>query len=69
MREDLPKDGFQCIRCVQKTVYFRANVQELQNPNDGSPPVEEGIEDGDGEEGIEDGDGEEGIEEAEDTRA
>ena len=65
MREDLPKDGFQCIRCVQKTVYFRANVQELQNPNDGSPSVE----DGDGEEGIEDGDGEEGVEEAEDTRA
>ena len=56
MHEDLPKDGFQCIRCVQKTVYFRANVQELQDPNDGSPSVENG-------------DGVEGVEEAEDTRA
>ena len=65
MREDFLKDGFQCIRWVQKTVYFRANVPELQDPNDGSPSVE----DGDGEEGIEDGDIEEGVEEAEDTRA
>ena len=56
VHEDLSMDGFQNISWMQKTVYFRANVPELQDPNDGSPSVE-------------DGDGEEGIEEAEDTRA
>ena len=49
VHEDLPKDGFQNISWMQKTVYFRDNVPELQDPNDGSPSVE----DGDGEEGIE----------------
>ena len=56
VHEGLHKDGFQNISWMQKTVYFRDNVPELQDPNDGSPSVE-------------DGDGEEGIEEAEDTRA
>jgi len=60
VHEDLPKDGFQNISWVQKTVYFRANVLELQDPNDGSPSPSQAVEDGDGEEG---------IEEAEDTRA
>ena len=43
---------------MQKTLYLRANVPELLDPNDGSSPGEDGC-----------GDGEEVIEEAEDTRA
>ena len=43
---------------VQKTLYLRANVPELRDPNDGSSPGEDGC-----------GDGEKVNEEAKDTRA
>ena len=54
-----PSQGFlfRNISWVQKTLYLRANVPELRDPNDGSSPGEDGC-----------GDGEEVIEEAEDTR-